>query len=384
MAVTQAARDMKAQGIDVISLGAGAPDFDTPEHIKEAAYRAIREGKTNYTNVDGIFELKEQICLKLQRDNGLSYIEDQINVSPGGKPVLYNALIATIDAGDEVIIPSPCWVSYPEMVRLVGGTPVILPCASRNGFKLTPSQLEEAITPQTRWLMLNSPSNPTGVCYSKAELAALGEVLLRHPHVLILTDDIYEHLVYDEFEFTTIAQAVPELYERTLTMNGVSKAYAMTGWRIGYGAGPTWLIKAMAKIMGQSTSNPSSISQWAAVAALSGPHDFLTTWKQAYMSRRNHVVSALNAIDGLNCLMPTGAFYVYPDCGDWLGKKTKNGVTLGSDVDITKALLNEAKVALVPGTAFHSAPNFRLSYAADLGTLKEACIRISKFQEHLH
>ena len=260
MAVTQAARDMKAQGIDVISLGAGAPDFDTPEHIKEAAYRAIREGKTNYTNVDGIFELKEQICLKLQRDNGLSYIEDQINVSPGGKPVLYNALIATIDAGDEVIIPSPCWVSYPEMVRLVGGTPVILPCASRNGFKLTPSQLEEAITPQTRWLMLNSPSNPTGVCYSKAELAALGEVLLRHPHVLILTDDIYEHLVYDEFEFTTIAQAVPELYERTLTMNGVSKAYAMTGWRIGYGAGPTWLIKAMAKIMGQSTSNPSSIS----------------------------------------------------------------------------------------------------------------------------
>lgn len=383
MAVTQAAREMKAQGIDVISLGAGEPDFDTPEHIKEAAYRAIREGKTNYTNVDGIFELKEQICIKFQNDNGLSYTEDQINVSPGGKSVLYNALIATIDPGDEVIIPSPCWVSYPEMVRLVGGTPIILPCADSNGFKLTPSQLDKAITPQTRWLMLNSPSNPTGACYSKAELAALGEVLLRHPHVLILTDDIYEHLVYDEFDFTTIAQAVPELYERTLTMNGVSKAYAMTGWRIGYGAGPRWLIKAMAKVMGQSTSNPSSISQWAAVAALSGPHGFLTTWKQAYTLRRNHVVSALNAIDGLNCLTPTGAFYVYPDCGEWLGKRTKTGVTLRTDVDITKALLNEAKVALVPGTAFHSAPNLRLSYAADLDTLNNACIRISHFQEHL-
>ena len=383
MAVTQSARDMKAQGIDVIGLGAGEPDFDTPEHIKEAACRAIADGKTNYTNVDGIPELKEQICYKFQRDNQLSYTSNQVNVSPGGKPVLYNALMATLDPGDEVIVPAPCWVSYPEMVRLAGGTPIVLPCSGENGFKLTPQQLDAAITPQTRWLMLNSPSNPTGACYSRAELAALGEVLLRHPHVLILTDDIYEHLVYDGFEFATIAEAVPELYERTLTMNGVSKAYAMTGWRIGYGAGPEWLIKAMAKVMSQSTSNPCSISQWASVAALSGPHDFIAEWNKAYTARRNYVVGALNALEGLHCQTPDGAFYVYPDCAGWIGKVSAGGAKLATDVDIAKALLTEAYVALVPGTAFHGAPNLRLSYATDIETLKKACLRIAEFAKGL-
>lgn len=383
MAVTQAARDMKAAGVDVIGLGAGEPDFDTPEHIKEAAIRAIRDGQTNYTNVDGIPELKEQICLKFQRDNGLRYSSAQVNVSPGGKPVLYNALIATLDPGDEVIIPAPCWVSYPEMVRLAGGTPIVLPCSGASRFKLTPEQLDTAITPSTRWLILNSPSNPTGLGYTRVELAALGEVLLRNPHVLVLTDDIYEHIVYDDFEFTTIAQAVPELYERTLTMNGVSKAYAMTGWRIGYGAGPEWLIKAMAKVMSQSTSNPCSISQWAAVAALSGPQDFIEVWNKAYVTRRNYVAQALNAIEGLNCQTPDGAFYVYPDCSGWIGKKTAKGTLLETDVDAAKALLSEAHVALVPGTAFHGAPNLRLSYATDLETLKRACKRIAGFAEAL-
>ena len=383
MAVTQTARQMKAEGLDVIGLGAGEPDFDTPDHIKEEAYRAIKDGKTNYTNVDGIPELKEQIAIKFQRDNGLSYAESQINVSPGGKPVLYNALMATLDPGDEVIIPAPCWVSYPEMVRLAGGTPVVLPCTGANGFKLTPAQLDAAITTKTRWLMLNSPSNPTGAGYSREELAGLGEVLSRHPHVLILTDDIYEHLVYDGFQFSTIAQVVPELYERTLTMNGVSKAYAMTGWRIGYGAGPEWLIKAMAKVMSQSTSNPCSISQWASVAALSGPHDFLKEWNKAYTARRNYVVGALNALDGLTCQTPIGAFYVYPDCADWIGKKTRQGTLLATDVEVAKALLTEAHVALVPGTAFHGAPNLRLSYAADLQTLKTACARITNFASTL-
>ena len=383
MAMTQAARDMKASGVDVIGLAAGEPDFDTPDHIKEAACRAIRNGKTNYTNVDGITELKEQICLKFQRDNQLSYSVAQINVSPGGKPVLYNALMATLSRGDEVIIPAPCWVSYPEMVRLVGGTPIVLPCNSAAGFKLTPPQLEKAITSKTRWLILNSPSNPTGAGYSRKELEELGAVLTRYPHVLVLTDDIYEHLVYDDFEFTTIAQAVPALFDRTLTMNGVSKAYAMTGWRIGYGAGPEWLIKAMAKVMSQSTSNPCSISQWAATAALSGPHDFLKDWKKAYAARRNYVVKALNALSGLDCKTPNGAFYVYPDCSGWIGKQTGEGTCLKSDADVTKALLTEAHVALVPGTAFHSVSNLRLSYAADLDTLKRACDRIAEFSDAL-
>ncbi len=383
MAVTQAAREMKAKGIDVISLGAGEPDFDTPDHIKAAASEAIAAGKTNYTNVDGISELKEQICYKFQRDNGLSYSFEQVNVSPGGKPVLFNALLATLNAGDEVIVPAPCWVSYPEMVRMVGGTPIIVKSESANGFKLSPAQLEDAITPRTKWLMLNSPSNPTGACYSRDELTALGEVLLRHPHVLVLTDDIYEHLVYDGFEFFTIAQVVPELYERTLTMNGVSKAYAMTGWRIGYGAGPEWLIRAMAKVMGQSTSNPCSVSQWAAVAALSGPHDFIAEWNKAYTARRNYVVKALNAIDGLTCLTPDGAFYVYPDCNDWIGQTTASGTLLSTDVDIAEAVLRESHIALVPGTAFHSSPHLRLSYATDMNSLKEACSRLSAFAKNL-
>lgn len=383
MAVTQAAREMKAKGIDVISLGAGEPDFDTPGHIKAAANEAIAAGKTNYTNVDGISELKEQICYKFQRDNGLTYSSEQVNVSPGGKPVLFNALMATLNAGDEVIVPAPCWVSYPEMVRMVGGTPIIVKSESANGFKLSPAQLEDAITPRTKWLMLNSPSNPTGACYSRDELTALGEVLLRHPHVLVLTDDIYEHLVYDGFEFFTIAQVVPELYERTLTMNGVSKAYAMTGWRIGYGAGPEWLIRAMAKVMGQSTSNPCSVSQWAAVAALSGPHDFIAEWNKAYTARRNYVVKALNAIDGLTCLTPDGAFYVYPDCNDWIGQTSASGTLLSTDVDIAEAVLRESHIALVPGTAFHSSPHLRLSYATDMNSLKEACSRLSAFAKNL-
>lgn len=383
MAVTQAARDMKAAGVDVIGLGAGEPDFDTPEHIKDAACRAIRDGKTNYTNVDGIAELKEQICIKFQRDNELSYVSSQVNVSPGGKPVLYNALMATLNPGDEVIIPAPCWVSYPEMVRLAGAKPIVVSCSGETRFKLTPHQLEQAITPQTRWLILNSPSNPTGAGYSRAELVALGAVLLRHPQVLILSDDIYEHLVYDDFIFATIAQAVPELYNRTLTMNGVSKAYAMTGWRIGYGAGPEWLIRAMAKVMSQSTSNPCSISQWASVAALSGPQDFLREWKAAYTARRSFVANALNEMTGLDSQTPDGAFYVYPDCTGWIGRKTAAGTVLETDVDIAKALLVEARVAVVPGTAFHSSPHLRLSYAADMMTLEKACKRISNFSEGL-
>ena len=379
MAVTQKAREMKRAGIDVIGLGAGEPDFDTPDHIKEAAIKAIREGQTKYTNVDGIPELKEAIAAKFKRDNGLSYSTFQINVSPGGKPVLYNALVATISPGDEVIVPAPCWVSYPEMVKLCGGTPVVVPCNMASGFKLTPEQLEAAITPRTRWLMLNSPSNPTGAAYSAAELKALGKVLLRHPQVMILTDDIYEHLIYDGFEFATMAQVAPGLYERTLTMNGLSKAYAMTGWRIGYAGGPEWLIKAMAKVMGQSTSNPCSISQWAGVTALNGSHNFLQEWKAAYSARRDYVVGALNAASGIDCDTPDGAFYAYPDCGGLLGKTSAGGYLLETDIDVASALLEEAKVAVVPGTAFHSSPHIRLSYATSLEQLEEACTRIQTF-----
>jgi len=383
MAVTQAARDMRRAGIDIISLGAGEPDFDTPDHIKAAAIKAIREGKTNYTNVDGIPELKSAICAKFKRDNGLVYQESQINVSPGGKPVLFNAFMATLSVGDEVIVPAPCWVSYPEMVRLAGGSPVVVSCLEESAFKLTAEQLEAAITPKTRWLILNSPSNPTGSCYSVAELKALGEVLLRHPQVMILTDDMYEHLVYDDFVFATIAEVVPELYERTLTMNGVSKAYAMTGWRIGYAGGPEWLIKAMAKVMGQSTSNPSSISQWAATEALNGTHDFLEEWKAAYTKRRNTVVGRLNDAKGLTCFKPDGAFYVYPNCEGLIGKTTPKGIKLTDDVVVAKAILGEAHVAVVPGTAFHCSPNVRLSYATDLKTLETACERIAEFCNRL-
>ena len=379
MAVTQAAREMKAAGIDVIGLGAGEPDFDTPSHIKQAAIDAINAGKTNYTNVDGIPELKDAIVSKFKRDNGLNYTASQINVSPGGKPVIFNALMATLNAGDEVIIPAPCWVSYPEMVKLCGGAPVIVPCDMVSGFKLTPEQLEAAITPQTRWLMLNSPSNPTGAAYSAADLKALSEVLLRHPQVMVFTDDIYEHLVYDGFEFATIAQVEPALFDRTLTMNGLSKAYAMTGWRIGYGGGPEWLIKAMAKVMSQSTSNPSSISQWAGVTALNGPHDFIAERNKAFTARRNAVVAGLNQAKGLECATPDGALYVYPDCGGVIGQTSAGGQKINNDMDFATALLKEAQVAVVPGGAFHGSPHFRISYATSMEQLDEACIRIQDF-----
>ena len=379
MAVTQTAREMKAAGIDVIGLGAGEPDFDTPDHIKQAAIEAIQDGKTNYTDVDGIPELKSAIAAKFKRDNALTYLASQINVSPGGKPVIFNALLATLNVGDEVVIPAPCWVSYPEMVKLCGGTPVIVPCDMASGFKLTAQQLEAAITPQTRWLMLNSPSNPTGAAYSAADLKALSEVLLRHPQVMILTDDIYEHLVYDGFEFATIAQVEPALYDRTLTMNGLSKAYAMTGWRIGYAGGPEWLIKAMAKVMSQSTSNASSISQWAGVTALNGPHNFIATRNLAFTARRNAVVAGLNEAEGLSCGTPDGAFYVYPDCGELIGKMSPKGHKIENDTDFATALLRESHVAVVPGGAFHGSPNFRISYATSMTQLDEACTRIQDF-----
>lgn len=379
MAVTQAAREMKSAGIDVIGLGAGEPDFDTPDHIKQAAIEAIQDGKTNYTNVDGIPELKSAIAAKFKRDNSLTYTASQINVSPGGKPVLFNALMATLNAGDEVIVPAPCWVSYPEMVKLCGGTPVIVPCDMASGFKLTAEQLEATITEKTRWLMLNSPSNPTGAAYSWADLKALSEVLLRHPQVMILTDDIYEHLVYDGFEFATIAQVEPALYDRTLTMNGLSKAYAMTGWRIGYAGGPEWLIKAMAKVMSQSTSNSSSISQWAGVTALNGAHDFIAVRNAAFAARRDAVVEGLNKAKGLSCAVPNGAFYVYPDCAEVIGKTTAKGYKIDSDTDFTEALLRETHVAVVPGGAFHGSPNFRISYATSMSQLEEACTRIQTF-----
>ena len=379
MAVTQTAREMKAAGIDVIGLGAGEPDFDTPDHIKEAAYQVIRDGKTKYTSVDGIAELKSAIVGKFKRDNNLNYDVSQINVSPGGKPVIFNALLATLNLGDEVIIPSPCWVSYPEMAKLCGGVPVVVPCKMEQGFKLLPEQLEAAITPLTRWLMLNSPSNPSGAAYSFSELKDLAAVLLRHPHVMILTDDIYEHVMYDGIKFATIAQVEPALYERTLTMNGLSKAYAMTGWRIGYGGGPRWLIKAMAKIMGQSTSNPSSVSQWAGVAALNGSHDFLKERNDAFQQRRDFIVLALNQCEGLTCPVPDGAFYAFPDCRGVIGKTSKGGQKIETDSDFTEALLKETYVALVPGSAFHCAPHVRLSYATSLSELKIAGERIAQF-----
>lgn len=379
MAVTQKARELKRQGKDVIGLGAGEPDFDTPDHIKDAAIEAIRRGETNYTNVDGIPELKQAICDKFQRDNNLVYTPVQINVSPGGKPVIFNALAATLNPGDEVLIPTPCWVSYPEMVKLTGGTPVLVPCDMASGFKITPERLEAAITPNTLWLMLNSPSNPTGAAYTTAELQALGDVLVRYPRVMIFTDDIYEHVVYDGFSFATIAQVRPELFNRTLTMNGLSKAYAMTGWRIGYGGGPEWLIKAMAKVMSQSTSNPTSISQWAGVAALNGSHDFLADRNTAFVARRNMVVEALNTAEGLSCATPNGAFYVYPNCAGVLGKTSAGGIKIDSDLDFATALLDESLVAVVPGTAFHGALHFRISYATDMHTLERACVRIQEF-----
>ncbi|WP_310619019.1 pyridoxal phosphate-dependent aminotransferase [Flexibacterium corallicola] len=378
IAVTNKARELKAAGRDVIGLGAGEPDFDTPENIKAAAINAINEGKTKYTAVDGIPELKQAICAKFERDNGLKYEPSQITVGTGGKQVLYNALIATINPGDEVLIPTPYWVSYPDMVLLAGGEPVIVE-ADKKTFKITPQALEAAITPKTKWLIFNSPSNPSGAAYTKAELKALTDVLVRHPHVWVMTDDMYEHLVYDNFEFTTPAQIEPSLYERTLTVNGVSKAYSMTGWRIGYAAGPQHLIKAMAKVQSQSTSNPSSISQWAAVEALNGTQDFIPENNEIFKGRRDLVVSMLNQATGLECPVPEGAFYAFPSCAGTIGKTSSSGKTIETDLDFCAELLEEEGVAVVPGSAFGLGPNFRVSYATSTEALEEACTRIQRF-----
>ncbi|MEO0937337.1 MAG: pyridoxal phosphate-dependent aminotransferase [Pseudomonadota bacterium] len=379
IAVTGKAAELKAAGKDVIGLGAGEPDFDTPQHIKDAAVVAIAMGKTKYTAVDGIAELKQAICDKFKRDNELDYTPAQVSVSSGGKQVLYNALMATLNAGDEVIIPAPYWVSYPDMVLLAGGEPVIVETSLETGFKLTPEALEAAITPKTKWLIFNSPSNPTGAGYSRDELKALTDVLLRHPHVWVMTDDMYEHLVYGDFEFCTPAQVEPQLYDRTLTVNGVSKAYSMTGWRIGYAAGPQELIAAMRKVQSQSTSNPCSISQWAAVEALNGSQDFLDDWRAAFKRRRDLVVEMLNAAEGITCAVPDGAFYVYPSIAGTIGKTSAGGAKIDTDEDFATALLEETGVAVVFGAAFGLSPNFRVSYATSDAALTEACRRIQRF-----
>ncbi len=379
MATDQKARELKAQGRNIISLGAGEPDFDTPENIKEAAIRAIREGKTKYTTVDGIPELKEAIAAKFARENGLSYKPSQVNVSPGGKPVIFNAMMATLNPGDEVIVPTPYWVSYPDMVLLAGGTPIFAPTTAASGFKLKPADLEAVITPRTRWVILNSPSNPSGAAYTKDELKGLAEVFLRHPHVWILTDDMYEHLMFDDMPFWTLAQVEPALYERTLTMNGVSKAYAMTGWRIGYAAGPEPLIKLMAKVMSQSTSNPCSVSQYAAVEALNGTQDFIKPNAALFQKRRDLVVSMLNQASGLVCPTPEGAFYVYPSCEALIGRTAPSGRVIGSDKDFANELLESEGVAVVFGEAFGLSPFFRISYATSEAILEDACGRIQRF-----
>lgn len=379
IAVSNLAAELKAQGKDVIGLGAGEPDFDTPQNIKDAAKAAIDAGRTKYTAVDGIAELKQAICKKFERENGLSYKPSQVSVGTGGKQILYNALMATLNPGDEVIIPAPYWVSYPDMVLLAGGTPVIATATIETNFKLTPEALEAAITPKTKWFIFNSPSNPTGAGYTRAELKALTDVLLRHPHVWIMSDDMYEHLVFDGFEFCTPAEVEPALYDRTLTCNGVSKAYAMTGWRIGYAAGPENLIGAMRKIQSQSTSNPSSVSQWAAVEALNGPQDFLADNVALFLRRRNLVVEMLNAAEGITCPTPDGAFYVYPSIAGCIGKTSPDGKKIDSDEDFATALLEEEGVAVVFGGAFGLSPNFRVSYATSDENLREACSRIQRF-----
>lgn len=379
MAATQKARDLKAQGVDVIGLGAGEPDFDTPDNIKEAAIEAIRRGETKYTAVDGIPELKAAICAKFKRENGLDYSPNQAFVAPGGKPIIFNAMVATLNPGDEVVIPAPYWVSYPDIVLLAGGTPVVVEATMETGFKLTPQALEAAITDKTKWMIFNSPSNPTGAAYTRDELKQLTDVLMKHPHVWILTDDMYEHLVYDDFQFVTPVQVEPGLYDRTLTMNGVSKAYAMTGWRIGYCAGPVELIKAMAKVQGQSTSNPTSISQWAAVEALNGPQDFIAERAAVFRERRDLVVSMLNQAAGIACPTPEGAFYVYPSCAGTIGKKTPSGKVIENDQDFVEQLLEAEGVACVHGGAFGLSPYFRISYATSTENLEKACERIQRF-----
>jgi len=378
IAVTQKARELKAAGRNVIGLGAGEPDFDTPDNIKAAAVAAIEKGETKYTAVDGTPALKAAIQAKFKRENGLDYAPEEITVGTGGKQVIYNAFMATLDPGDEVIVPAPFWVSYPEMVALAEGNPVTVACPANNGFKLLPEDLEAAITPKTKWLLLNSPSNPTGAAYTAEDLAGLAEVLRRHPQVWVLTDDMYEHLVYDGFQFVTMATVAPDLQSRTLTMNGVSKAYCMTGWRIGYAGGPKDLIKAMATIQSQSTSNPSSISQAAAVEALNGPQDFIAAHNEVFRSRRDLVVEALNQAPGLHCAKPEGAFYVYPSCAGAIGKKTPEGVTIADDLAFITYLLESAGVAVVPGTAFGLSPHFRVSYATATEALQDACARIQR------
>ncbi|MCE5973035.1 pyridoxal phosphate-dependent aminotransferase [Sinirhodobacter sp. WL0062] len=383
IAVTNKARELKEAGRDVIGLGAGEPDFDTPENIKAAAIAAINSGKTKYTAVDGIPELKKAICAKFERENGLKYSPSQITVGSGGKQVLYNALVATLNPGDEVIIPAPYWVSYPDMVLLAGGTPVFVTGPMETGYKITAEQLEAAITPKTKWFIFNSPSNPSGAGYSHDELKALTDVLMRHPQVWIMSDDMYEHLVFGDFKFVTPAQVEPGLYDRTLTCNGVSKAYAMTGWRIGYAGGPESIIKAIGKVQSQSTSNPCSVSQYAAVEALNGPQDYIRDSRVAFERRRDLVVKALNECPGINCPTPEGAFYVYPSIAGCIGKTSAGGAAIADDEAFATALLEETGVAVVFGSAFGLSPNFRISYATSDAQLAEACARIKTFCEGL-
>jgi len=378
MAVTARARQLKAEGRDVIGLGAGEPDFDTPDHVKEAAIKAIKDGYTKYTDVPGSIELRKAVCGKFERENGLKYEPNQIQVASGGKQNIYNAMMATLDPGDEAIIPAPYWVSYPDIVLLAEGTPVFVPCTAENRFKMQPDQLEAAITPKTKWVFLNSPSNPTGAAYTRDELKALTDVLMRHPHVWVITDDMYEHIVYDDFAFTTPAQVEPGLYDRTLTLNGVSKAFAMTGWRIGYAGGPAELIAAMNKVQSQSTSHATSISQAASIAALEGSMDFLAERNAVFKDRRDLVVSMLNQAQGIDCLTPEGAFYVYPSCAGLIGKKTPDGKVLENDGDVCTYLLEAEGVAVVLGTAFGLAPHFRISYATSTEALEDACQRIQR------
>ncbi len=379
IAISSLATQMKSEGRDIISLSAGEPDFETPDHIKHAAIEAIKSGQTKYTDPDGMKNLKEAVCEKFEAENDLSYNPNQISIGTGGKQILYNALVATLNPGDEVIIPAPYWVSYPDMVLLAGGRPVFIEASAKNNYKISPAQLEKAITKKTKWFVFNSPSNPTGAGYSKNELKKITEVLMKFPEVLIMTDDIYEHLAYDEFVFSTPAQVEPHLFDRTLTCNGVSKAYAMTGWRIGFAGGPENLIKAMRKIQSQSTSNPCTISQWAALTALTGSKDFINENNKKFVQRRNLVVQKLNQIEGISCPLPEGAFYVYPDISGLIGKKTQNGKVISCDEDFCKSLLEEVGVAVVFGSAFGLSPNFRISYATSDGLLTDACERIDNF-----
>ncbi len=382
LAVTQKARELRASGKDIIGLGAGEPDFDTPDNIKQAAIKAINDGDTKYTAVDGTPALKDAIVKKFKRENNLEYETDQITVGTGGKQVIYNAMMATINEGDEVVIPAPYWVSYPDIVLLAGGTPVVLECSQKQGFKINSLELEKSITKKTKWIILNSPSNPTGACYSEKEIREIAKVLLKHPHVYILSDDIYEHVIYENFKFFTIAQ-INNLKDRVLTMNGVSKAYSMTGWRIGYAAGPKEIIKAIAKIQSQSTTNPSSISQAAAVEALNGKQDFIKKRADSFQLRRDFVVKALNKIDGIECLNPNGAFYVFPSCKGLIGKKDSKGNEIKKDTDFVQSLLENYNVAVVQGSAFGLEGFFRISYATSMENLKKALEKISSFCKSL-